>query len=243
MRKFRLIKEYPGSPKLNTEVETDGNKILYKGVHSTLLIKEVTNFSEFWQEVIEKEYEILSIKGFLREIKKSDFINDGWIQFLNNNKDSEIHSVKRLSDGEIFTIGDEVKHRNVCNKLDSCNILDIYIAGNKLLITTANFNTNICMLDKITKKPLFTTEDGVDIFKNDICWVVNSNNYALYKWTNPINTVIIDDEKYFSTIEAAKDYILMNKPCLSINDLMKAASITYCNLTGLKELVKVKSKL
>jgi hypothetical protein len=238
MRKFRLIKEYPGSPKLNTEVETDGNKILYKGVHSTLLIKEVTNFSEFWQEVIEKEYEILSIKGFLREIKKSDFINDGWIQFLNNNKDSEIHSVKRLSDGEIFTIGDEVKHRNVCNKLDSCNILDIYIAGNKLLITTANFNTNICMLDKITKKPLFTSEDGIDIFEDNIVYGVRPN-YTIWK-TSGTGISAYNDYKFYSTEEAAKDYILMNKPCLSINDLMKAASITYCNLTGLKELVKSK---
>ena len=95
MTKYKLIKEYPSSPKLHTEIETDGNKILYKGVHSTLLIKEVTSYPEFWQKVIEKDYEILSYKHNDGQIAGMEYINacsklatlhEGW----------KIYSVKRL---------------------------------------------------------------------------------------------------------------------------------------------------
>jgi len=235
MRKFKLIKEYPGSPKLNTEVETDGNKILYKGVHSTLLIKEVTNFSEFWQEVIEKDYEILMYKHSDGQVAGIEYIN-ACLKLAALHEGWKIYSVKRLSDGEIFTIGDKVNTSNCCN----VRIKQFNIDNNNTIIICHEQGDTFLIFLKTLKKPLFTTEDGVDIFKNDICWVVGPHNYSLFKWTNPTNTVIIADEKYFSTKEAAKDYILMNKPCLSINDLMKAASITYCNLTGLKELVKSK---
>ena len=47
--------------------------------------------------------------------------------------------------------------------------------------------------------------------------------------------------KYFSTKEKAEEYILMNKPCLSINDLqfLKREAIIYWD-NKLKDLVKTK---
>lgn len=42
----------------------------------------------------------------------------------------------------------------------------------------------------------------------------------------------------FSTKEAAEEYILMNKPCLSINDVNSDFSITKYRMKQLKKLVK-----
>lgn len=235
MKKYKLIKEYPDSPELGTIVNENGQLVSTGGYYSYSTI----GYPEFWQEVIEKDYEILSYKHNDGRISISTTHSETYNMSLLATQGVTIYSVKRLSDGEIFTIGDEVKHRNVCNRLDSCNILDIYIAGNQLFITTANFNTNICMLDKITKKPLFTTEDGIDIYDvDDIVYGVRPN-YTIWE-TGIFSISKYNDYKFYSTEEAAKEYILMNKPCLSVNDLMKAASITYCNLTALKKLVKSK---
>jgi hypothetical protein len=78
---------------------------------------------------------------------------------------------------------------------------------------------------------IFTTEDGVDIFEGD-------NYYSVFKadllyngmfkaeptvggrFSNP------DTCKVFSTKQAAEEYILMNKPCLSIEDIKSVSAIT-----------------
>jgi len=77
-----------------------------------------------------------------------------------------------------------------------------------------------------TKKPvLFTTEDGVDIEQgnpNDIWRVfITPSSYEAWK---PIQMGIPQyinskDEKYFYYKKSAEEYILMNKPCLSIADV------------------------
>lgn len=75
--------------------------------------------------------------------------------------------------------------------------------------------------DTDTKPVLFTTEDGVGIKEDDMLfYVLLKHNYNLH--CNPAN--IHDgknpDYKYFSTKEAAEQYILEQKPCLSLNDLL-----------------------
>jgi hypothetical protein len=111
-------------------------------------------------------------------------------------------------------------------------------------------NIDILTRTEPVKKPLFTTEDGVEIFKGDEYHSILINslyyqgkytsetpNYG--KFTNPNSC------KTFSTKETAEEYILMNKPCLSINDVL---SMNQWNLTEtktsttnkLKKLVKSK---
>lgn len=72
------------------------------------------------------------------------------------------------------------------------------------------------------KQKLFTTEDGVDIYEHDDCFVVREDVYTTIKWTRVVKTGITPDEKYFSTFGAASQYIFMNKPCLSLNDVLPA---------------------
>ena len=107
MKNYRLIKTYPGSPKLNTTVylETENNYMTNMENDFKLFPKKIVeNYPEFWQPVVEKNYEILSLARFC-SIKPTitDVSNygDEYIEALLKCDKARIHSVKRLSDGEI----------------------------------------------------------------------------------------------------------------------------------------------
>ena len=68
MKKYKLIKKYPASPVLGIVIHKGGNKIYShigdyyhsSGQNVHLLNSTIENSPEFWEEVVEKEYEILS---------------------------------------------------------------------------------------------------------------------------------------------------------------------------------------
>lgn len=71
---------------------------------------------------------------------------------------------------------------------------------------------------KSLRKPLFTTEDGVDIFEGDKYWVVTVDFFInfmdkAFKGSGEQSTI-----KYFSTEEEAKKYVDLNKPIYSKRD-------------------------
>lgn len=224
--KYKLIKEYPGSPKLNTKVflELENN-------YTTNLINDfnlypinlIENYPEFWEKVVEKDYKILSLARFC-SIKPtitdvSDY-GDGYIEALLKCDKARVHSVKRLSDSEVFTIGDNTNHGK---------ILNIYF-GENITFHCDKDDEDPWLEDlKHIKQPLFTTEDGVDIFEGDDFYYVKFIQYnmtmgkpfEIVKGNHPTFKYEPQFEKYFSTKETAEEYILMNKPCLSLNDIFK----------------------
>ena len=117
--KYILKKEYPGSPKLGNIIDNLENDW-------------IENYPEFWQPVVEKNYEILSVitnnNKFIEKVYNQDAtIEPYW----------KIRSVKRLSDGEIFTIGDKVFSEYInytINKIgivnDKCMISALYYTNN-----------------------------------------------------------------------------------------------------------------
>ena len=222
--RYRLIKEYAGSPRLGNTIDNLENDW-------------IENYSEFWEEVVEKDYEILSfisrIECIFNKNSKNTFGQNCILyEDLINDKNFKIHSVKRLSDGEIFTIGDLVECEYCKGKITSLEIYgnDIYLKG---LHNNMRFGYTLCKAldcDEIpqkVKQPLFTTEDGVDIFENNtsIYHVDKSLNIKFIKHKD--FKVISKNVKYFSTKEKAEEYILMNKPVLSLKDLMKFFPDTY----------------
>lgn len=110
MKKYKLIKEYPGSPILNTIIEyieeSDDIDEPFNGWidNNDNEYESPENYPEFWQEIIEKDYEILmlSLQGSERH-RLTNVINNSndYIEALLNCHGNYIHSVKRLSDGEI----------------------------------------------------------------------------------------------------------------------------------------------
>jgi len=235
----------------------------------------------YWEEVLDKEWEILSLScnGIILHyegetcVKRTDKIKASYTydkkDILGRNG-TFIHSVKRLLDGEVFTIGDNVKNAN-----HTSNILEIFIKDDKLLYSTKFTNcANILTNCNKIKQPLFITEDGYDIFEGDSVYILNFeykvvtyipfcpnlpllDNYRVFKnldnlnkytsYTTAEGNIIREgqvfyiynnvkfkceetsyghfkNEKYdgkrFKTKEEVEQIILMNKPCLSLNDLL-----------------------
>lgn len=136
---------------------------------------------------------------------------------------AKIHSVKRISDGVVFSVGDEVD-----STWGKQIITDFEIYKDVSMIV--GFKTCKNPLEKIRKLPertkLFTTEDGVDVFEGGEYWYLPTtraaDSFKPYKCTyaskgeaTPMTWL------YFSTEEKAKEYITLNKPVLSLNDILE----------------------
>lgn len=278
MKKYKLIKEYPGSPKIGTEAtfRKDYNDYPCSDpFHQPLTRKSIEEFPEFWEEVKELEYEVLSYKyenrifqlstrkecrdqedqkGIYYRCKDTSFINTASMHILNPNP--IIHSIKRLSDGEVFTIGDKVQHKagtdtGIINKITlEYGILLISYIGKYKNSEGWQFTNAIRVVNHL-KQPLFTTKDGVEIYKGDKFYFVtivdNKKPYrtsGIWEVCKPTIGFVYEPEyeKYFSTKEAAEEYVLMNKPCLSFNDVLKNVIIArgLDDLSQIKQLVKSK---
>lgn len=218
MKKYRLIKEYPGSPKLGTELtpkvdkeNSNTNNFYWEG--SWFNPKD---FSEFWEEVIEKDYEIISYvakdnpNNITTKRRGAHLHEEYW----------NIHSIKRLSDGEVFTVGDRIK---VYEHGSIKTITEIAIKSSKALIKEGIWlrygsgSSHLTHAIKV-KNPIFLTHDDKDIFEGDACYVMDKIlNY--YKAIVTSSSIFYKDTfKYFLTEEAAQDYIVKNKVLFTTED-------------------------
>lgn len=246
MRKFKLIKEYPNSSSLGT-IFTQHDE---RSWELDYFIKN----SEFFEEVIEKDYEILSYKNpttdvTFRKIEANKLLSDnGNIYSLDSLsiKDFHIYSIKRLSDGEVFTVGDRIENGSYVFKLLKIEFESApadkgtgklsFINDSKVLgkwLDLKNF--------KKVKTPLFTTEDGIDIYGDNTVWLVYKKEFLYSTYCCKQNSYLsglASCIKVFSTKETAEEYVLMNKPCLSINDVMTSQDGLIFAEKKLKQLVK-----
>lgn len=250
-----------------------------------------------WEEVI-KKFEILSFKS----ISVPDYIlflgEEGYVSAKGDyevpledmlaNNNFVIHSVKRLPDSEIFTIGDKVKDGKY-GVSDTIKRLSISNCGETIYVATTNmswgqyiehilkikeplyttydgvdryeygqeywviynkysyplrvcelhfegcfkerpevykiFSTEKAALEyerSIKPKCLFKTEDGVEVFCEDSYWCVNIDLWSIWKQTAKEKTMLNNNVRAFSAEELARDYLVMNKPILSLNELLSA---------------------
>jgi hypothetical protein len=255
-RKYKLIKKYPSSPKLGAIVEKKGNSIYFPETKETWSSSNpnyfdvmVTNQPEFWEKVVEPDYEVLSFRWIDRggttpiyTLKNDKYCFDWAIPTANKysleqmlselNSHYIIYSVKRLSDGEIFTVGD-----NTTTGI----IKEFIFQGDCIGMVTGEHTSwvGIKVWRKV-KQPLFTTEDGVDIFEGDTAIPLDPVSFKIYAKT-PYTTgesTKYGIYKYFSTKQKAEEYILMSKPCLSINDVLSVGQRVIADEGKLKQIVK-----
>jgi hypothetical protein len=111
--------------------------------------------------------------------------------------------------------------------------------------------------EEIVKNFLFITEDGKEIFEGDEWFSIHIEYNSGLVFMEPFTIVIgnlktLDlNNKYvkrFSTREAAENYIICNKPCLSFNDVWnisnnKSSDNYYVIIDKRKLKEFVKSKL
>lgn len=265
MKKYKLIKIYPKSAPLDTCVVFDG--LMYVNGPDEYSKESIENFPEFWEEVVEKDYELLDVS------------------FLYNPEKRIIHKVKRLLDGEVFAIGDKC-HLNNGNGNNNPILrfeiknenwgLERYRNRDRIVVfleTIHKTEWGPIELDSLvkSKQPLFKTVDGVNIFENDlIYWInlftldgVNCNKYDDNIGECDLKDGLISLEDFnksdksqdisflgFSTKGSAEKYLLENKPCLSLNDVKKASlqdknikfEFLYMLEENLRNLIKQKLK-
>lgn len=139
----------------------------------------------------------------------------------------EIYSVKRNSDGEVFTIGEigfewgEIKAFIIVE-----HELYVEFEHRRLPIISVQKSPSKSEshIPKEEKPLLFVTEDGAKItddYEGGI-WRIFIGNSSFESW-RPYDLGIPDfyneDEKYFLTKQSANEYVLMNAPRFSINDV------------------------
>lgn len=220
--------------------------------------EENSTFTEIkFKKIDDRLYQILSVYGnpncgnstTIYTVKDETILvhSDGREYPQKNLDIFPIHSVKRLSDGEIFTLGDYIQYGKITRF--SMNSTNEYFGVN-----TDNNNqiwTNITCITK-SKTPLFISEDGMKIYKGDTIYYVETtdeppHNYIPYKLTVQNSGRFTSDSTVFafSTQENAEDWIISNKPCLTYNDLLplwdknrnKSKSFFF---TELRKLIKNK---
>ena len=240
--KYKLIKEYPGSPKLGTIVylETKDNYMTNMENDFKLFPKKIVeNYPEFWKKVIEKDYKILSFKsneGNIVDLSyftcEEDFIgNSIW----------KINSVKR-KDGEIFTIGDRIQYYNITGEKSHTHVIsDITIYENKILLNhnhgTWKSHGDFNKVQKFKQK-LFITNDGVDVFNLDKVFYINgwSDDDILDVLATTASK--FTQNKYFSTKEKAEEYVNYEKPYLNNRKVVEILN----NSKNIKDAIKIFTK-
>lgn len=198
---------------------------------------------------IEKDWEILEFKATYRHgfpgdtVKVSEAINkEHWMEhYLDSMKQGAhaIHSVRRLSDNTIWTVGDKTDR----------GVIDCFmISEGALFVCGIDWATFLRTVVK--PAPLFTTADGVDHYdEEDIIWVFFSKSgrgtveQRRYKDLDEMDWAMMGP-RLFSTREAAEkayDAWLTEQPLISIKELDNERVILFGRHRDyLKQLVKDK---
>lgn len=129
-----------------------------------------------------------------------------------------IHSVRRLSDGEVF-----VKNELVGTPSDGQHHIGGFeVRGNFLYVQFSIGQITIEHLQKLPQ-PILTTSDGVDIFEDREVTVVylKDHSYSIGPLSG-YHPQILDDNKVFADDYKAQQYILDHALKLSLNDVKEA---------------------
>jgi hypothetical protein len=214
--KYKLIKRYPGSDPVGTIVTGYGKDGWYsKGAGDKTYDWTLVVYNpEFWEEVIEKDYEILSYikKGSTTCTTTKRRGGENHEEFWN------IYSVKRLSDGEVFTIGDTVRmyEHGPIKTIETITTNSIRSTLKQGVWFTYNSGSSHMDHAIKQKQPIYLTHDGKYIFEGDTYWCVNTapHLWSLWEQTLKQNTQLTKGVLAFLTEEEAKNYIIENKPSL-----------------------------
>jgi hypothetical protein len=255
MSNYKLIKKLPfeNSPEIGyiSKPTREKDNVHYWN-HNWFQPKD---YPEYWEKV--KEWEILSVyyegtkavydwNGSFFQNKRFGLIKmtsalEGSLGEKGVGYDINIQSIKRTSDGEVFSIGDLVKNNKVKATIEGfIKKFEIDEEGN-LLVHYNGFD-ELGDIDKI-EQPILTTEDGVDIYEGDAVFETIDND-KVFEVSFTKNSIMTgkNSRKYFSTEEKAEEYILMNKPLTtSIKEL--CVIIGQCNETTHIDLDLLTEKL
>ena len=251
MLKYKCVKRYPNGPDIGTIVTKDalGQYVQEHPlwIHSW---EEIENFTEFWEEVKEKEFEILEYEG-------KCCMCDGTCPTRRD--DCKIYKVKRLSDLETFSLGDKVYWDWIQCSRKYFTIKSFKIGSEGELrfdtieSSPTDFNAEYCKI-KHYKEPLFLDELGNEIVEGSTIWVTESLNTpwcsrAIFPKNSSYWNIFTDrreNTKIFVNKADCENYINENKPMFSKKQILDALEWGYLHsivATEMYRAVKIKLDL
>lgn len=274
MKEYRLKKWYPSLPQ-NWKQKGDiivvqrqyGFKLhpsIEDGLtDETIRFTEVTD-NEFWEELKPKsksEYEITKIK-----LRKNGYTYTprnlyAWtcglqgcdIALSHYEGQYDILSVKRLSDGEVFTVGDSIGNTETSRLFD--RVIKEFTVGDEYFVKTSTGRSKLNDIEHRKKEPRLTTEDGVELYEGDSYWFIWLKDVTASVNNKPFTPYLIEnlekqdedstwskDAKFFSTKEAAKDYIIRNAAVLNAHEIYEVLKPYITSMVDVAAFDKLKQK-
>ena len=202
--------------------------------------EDLVEDSSDWEEIIPKEWEILS---FVNEDNKLIYkivngeclccteigYSDIGTRSMQYCKDFyKIHSAKRLSDGVIFSLGDVISY-GITYTISSISVED-----DKALLWVDGNSCNLSIECAKKVEELHTTKDGYKINTGDKYFIVE--NFRIREVVGGTFTKSKWDGFRFKERDNAENWVINNKPCLTLNDVMTHTGA----LITLSELIKTR---
>lgn len=158
----------------------------------------------------------------------------------------KIHSVKRR-DGEVFTIGDLHKSTvSFRSHWPPCKITGfvIHSDGDMIVDNDANSRNPLRQIEKV-KEPILITESGEPIYEGNEYWYVHTDTgnkltWQTFKCSHANKWDHQETVKIFSTERAVEEWIIWNRPCLSLKEAIEKGQIDPCRRKLMEELIKTK---
>jgi hypothetical protein len=177
---------------------------------------------EYWYVNKVSSYILRVVKTIAR---KEDIYNASYVDFSTKEKAEEYAAANKA----LFRTYDSVdifKHHSAV-PVDPLTfkiyMATTYTTGSSISNAFIYFSTQQKAEEYVlanNSKPLLKTEDGVYIFVGDHYYRLNKDYWSVAKLTmQSVFSNSYIDVLFFSTKEKAKEYLLMNKPCLSVNDI------------------------
>jgi hypothetical protein len=141
-----------------------------------------------------------------------------------------IGSIRRLSDGELFTIGDRINYPNLQHSPGGCTIEHFTISDGEIFVNNhQNGTPHTRIKDWIkwrVKQPIFTTADGVPAYEGDtIYWTAGdgegwlSGGINISELKNQYSRSFPYGYSTRAAAEAAYEKWLYEQPVLTLNDV------------------------
>lgn len=257
MEKYRLKKWYPSLHNNWKEgdiaTKSKSGAPLYKGkpinenLDAFVSESEVKENPEFWEKIEEKK-DTAEVLSYTPRTTDDLVVCSIPVTDLPSFEYSEIRMVRRISDGEVFRLGEAfITHTGKTDRISKIRIIREF---NEVSLEWATGLGNTELQNAKKYSPLFTTEDGKSILEGNSFYPVCIKDgfgftpftFIPQKWTK--RCLNKESFKYFSTKEAAQNFIIENKPCLSVKDVLKALNTKdFCTEVNLKDAVKNKFNL
>jgi hypothetical protein len=198
---------------------------------------------EFW-DLVEDTFKILTVFGLntdcIYEVVNENKLKHTGTRFVFNIdsliNELKIHSVKRLSDNQVFTVSDRVTHKNddtiyTIVDFEARRLPESYVYVD--LSDRGGWKRKVLLdnLSYFNDKIVLTTNDGADLKFGDKYFVASPKSYQIFEASAGIT---FKTERWkgcgFSTRELAEEWVLMNKPLLSLEDLLSAWGVEPKNV-------------